>query len=119
MNSAQNKEHSNRMHTTHSSLYGGLPDRDSPGQRPSDRDPPGQRPSDRDPPGQRPPELRPPWTEIPWKENGTRDRDPSRRNMGPGSQTGSGIMQRTPPHVARMTDMCKNFTLTQTSNLLR
>ena len=35
--------------------------------------------------------------------------------MGPGSQTGSGIMQRTLPHVDRMTDMCKNFTLAQTS----
>ena len=53
-------------------------------------------------PGQRPPpRLRPSWTETPWKEPGTRDRDP-RSNMGPGSQTRSDITPRPP--VNRMTD---------------
>ena len=36
----------------------------------------------------------------PQKEHGTRDR----RNMGPGSQTGSDIIQRPLPPVDRMTD---------------
>ena len=59
---------------------------------PPDRDPPGKRPSagQRPPPRQRPPE-------IPWKEHGARDRDPPRRNMGPGSETGSDFIQRPPP----------------------
>ena len=53
--------HSSRMRTTHTLLYGGLPDRDLPGQRPPwtetplDRDPWAEIPLDRDPPGQRPP----------------------------------------------------------------
>ena len=34
-----------------------------------------------------------PQTETPWKEHGTRDRDSPKRNMGPGSQTGSDIIQ--------------------------
>ena len=81
-------------------------DRDPPGQRPllwtetppMDRDPsPGQRtpwtetsPMDRDlPPGQRSPRQRPlPWTKTPL------DRD---------------------PHMNRITDKCKNITLSQTS----
>ena len=42
--------HSSRMRTARSLLYGGLPDRDTPGQRPLDRDSPGQEtPLDRDP----------------------------------------------------------------------
>ena len=64
-------------------------------------------------------------TETPWKETSmdrellqqeheTRDRAPiPRRNMGPGIQTGSDIIQRPPP-VDRMTDTCKNIPLPQT-----
>ena len=33
----------------------------------------------------------------------------------PGSQTGSDIIKRPLPPVDRMTDMCKNITLPQTS----
>ena len=48
--------------------------------------------------GQTPPRQRPSWQRPPWKEHGTRDRDRLRRNIGPGSQTGSDIIQRpTPP----------------------
>ena len=45
------------------------------------------------------PWQRPPWIETPprqrpsQKEHGTRDRDPHRRSMGPGSETGSDIMR--------------------------
>ena len=54
---------------------------------------------------------RPPQTETPLE----RDLPPHRRHMGPGSQTGSDIIQRTHPSpVNRMTDMCKNITLPQT-----
>ena len=35
-----------------------------------------------------------PWTETPWKEHGTKDRNPPGRNMGSGSQTGSNIIHR-------------------------
>ena len=39
----------------------------------------------------------PPSVQIhPQKEHGTRVRDPPGRNMGPGSQTGSDIIQRPP-----------------------
>ena len=42
--------------------------------------------------------------------------DTPRRNMGPGSQTGSDIIiQRPPPPVNRMTDTSKNITLPQTT----
>ena len=34
--------------------------------------------------------------------------------MGPDSQTGSDIIQRPPPPMDRMTEMCKNITLSQT-----
>ena len=39
-----------------------------------------------------------------------------RRNMGPGNQTGSDIMQRPLRLVDRITDMCKNITLPKTSS---
>ena len=64
---------------------------------------------------QRPFLDRDPWTETLRKEHGTRDRDPLRRNMGPGSQTGSDIIQRPPSVVDRMTDTSENITLLQTS----
>ena len=56
--------HSSRIRTAGSVSYGGLPDRDSPGQRPPDRDPmvkdpPDRDPLDRDSPGERPPGQRP------------------------------------------------------------
>ena len=62
----------------------------------------------------------PPWTETPaqrpslpdrdpWKEHWTRDRDPLERT-GPGSQTGSDIIQRLP---CGQTDTCKSITLPQ------
>ena len=51
--------------------------------------------------------------EAPWKERGTRDRDSLRRHMGPGSLTGSDILQRPPPHG--QTDTCESITLSQTS----
>ena len=106
---------------------------ETPWQRPHWTETPGQRPLDRDPFLDRVP-LPTPWTKTPWKEHGTRDRDPldpdptgqrpppaqrspsplpldrdtpgrnmrpetetPRRNMGQGSQTGSDIIQRTPP----------------------
>ena len=56
--------HSSRMRTARSLSYGGFPDRNSPGQRPSGQDLPGetpwtdtplQRPPYGDPPGQNPP----------------------------------------------------------------
>ena len=94
--------HFSRMRTTRSLLYEG--------QRPHGQRPPWTETEtpilDRDPPrGQRFP-----WTETslmdrnlspgqrptgqcpPRKEPGTRDRDPPGRNMGTGSQTGSGII---------------------------
>ena len=40
---------------------------------------------------------------------------PPGRNMGSGSQTGSDIIQRTPPPVNRITHKSKNITLLQTS----
>ena len=55
---------------------------------------------DRDPPRQKSPE------QIPL------DRDPPRRSMGPGSQTGSDIIQRPP---CEQTNTCENITLLQTS----
>ena len=114
-----------RQHT------GGLPDRDIPGQRPPwtetpqtenpwtethlDRDPtPLDRdltPLDRDlTPLDRDPQTRDPhpWTETPRQR-------PPRRNMGPGSQTGSDIQRPPPSPVDRMIDMCKSITLPQTS----
>ena len=57
---------------------------------PSDRDPLDKDPVDRDPP-------------------------PPGRNMGPGSQTGSDIMQRPLAPMGRITYMCKNITLLQVS----
>ena len=53
-------------------------------------------------------------TETPsWKEHGTKYRESPRRNMGPGSQTGSDIIQR---HlVNRMTHESKSITLPPTS----
>ena len=51
---------------------------------------------DRDSPGQRPPWTDTPWTDTPWTET-------PGRNMGPGSQTGNNIIQRSPLPVNRMT----------------
>ena len=81
-----------------------LPDRDPLDRTPSpmDRDP-----LDRDPPGQSPLDREP--LEETWDQ---RQRPPG-RNMGPGSQTGSDIIQR--PHVNRMTHVSKKITLPQTS----
>ena len=64
---------------------------------------------------QRPPPDRypSPIHRPPWKENGTRHREPPRRNMGPGSHTGSDIIQKPLP-LDRMTDTCKNINLPQT-----
>ena len=64
-----------------------------------------------------PPRQRPPGQRLPRhrEEHGTRDRDPSRRNMGRGSQTGSDIIQRTPSPMDRITDASENITLPQTS----
>ena len=94
--------HSNRMCTTRSlpsrgSLSWGLCQGD-----PLDRDPlmeHGTR--DRDPQKE--------------KEHRNRDRNPPGRTMGPGSQTGSDIIQRPPPPLDRMTDASKNITLPQIS----
>ena len=59
----------------------------------------------RDPSGQRPP----------WKEHGTRDRDPPKGSWDQ-TQREEVTSYRDPlPHVGRMTDMCKNVTLPQTS----
>ena len=81
------------MRTARSSPYrgslGSLPDRDHLDGHPSDRDPMDKDPLDRDP--------------------------PPGRNMGPGSQTGSDIMQRSLAPMGRITDMCKNITLLQVS----
>ena len=84
------------------------------------------------PPGQRPPRLRPPgqrpkWTTTPWTET-QMDKAPQtetprqrpqkrpletpRRNMWPGSQTGSDIIQR---HPCGQTDTCENITSPKTS----
>ena len=52
-----------------------------------------------------------PWNEIPLN----RDALPHRRNMGPGRQTRSDIIQRPPPPVNRMTHTNKNITMPQTS----
>ena len=63
-------------------------------------------PLDRDPSEPEPrwtetPRKETPWTETTWeettkKEHGTRDRDTPKRNIGPGSQTGSDIIQKPP-----------------------
>ena len=45
---------------------------------------------------------------------GTETPPPTRRNVGPGSQTGNDIIQRPPP-MYRMTDVSENITLPQTS----
>ena len=75
------------MHIARSSPYGGGVFV-GPGQRPPDRDPP-----DRDPPGQRPY----PWTETPPPEvTWDQAQRPLGWNMGPGSQTGSDLIQRPP-----------------------
>ena len=66
--------HSSRMRTARPLPYGGLPDRDPPGQRPLQTEtPPGRRPHGQRPPRQRPPDrdppdTDPPPTEIPWTE---------------------------------------------------
>ena len=71
-------------------------DRDHPGQRPHRQRHPGQRPPDRDPPTQRPLD-RDPWIETPMEGTWDQGQRPPRRNMGPGSKTGSDIIQRFPP----------------------
>ena len=65
-----------------------------------------------DHPGQKPPGRN--MGENPWKEHGTRDRELPRRNMGPNSQTGSDIIQRS---TCEQNDTYenKNNTLPQTS----
>ena len=63
-----------------------------PGQRP-----PRQRPLDKDP-LDRDPQTETLWTETPWTKT-------PGRNMGPGSQTESDIIQR-PPLVNRMSYTC-------------
>ena len=55
---------------------------------PLDKDPPRQRPLDKDPLG------RDPQTETP--RQGPPGQRPPGRNMGPGNQTGSDIIQRPP-----------------------
>ena len=65
-----------------------------------------------------------PWTETaqtetpldrsPLEEHWIRDRDPPGRDMGPGSQTGSDIIQRLPPPRG-LTTAFKNIALPQTS----
>ena len=100
------------MRTARSSLYGGIPDRDPhPDRDPLDRTPTGQRPPHWTetplPTGQRPLDRDPSRRRLPWTEN-------PRRNMRPGSQTRSNIIQ-TPSPVDRITDMCKTITLPQIS----
>ena len=73
---------------------------------PLDRDPLGQRPIGQRPHWTKTPGQRQPWTGGPWTET------PSRRNMGPGNQTGSDIILT---HGNKMTDTCENITLLQTS----
>ena len=74
--------------------------------------PPTETPLDRAPlPGQKAPLDRPLLDRGPRKEHGTRDRDPPRRNMRPGSQTGSDVIQRLP---CGQTNTCENITLPQT-----
>ena len=94
------KKHSSRMRTARSSSWGGV----SLTETPPDRDPPWtETPAlDRVPSGERPP----------GKEHETRNRDPPKRNMGPGSQTGGDSIQRPP---CEQTNTCKNSTLPQTS----
>ena len=92
--------HPSRMSTTNSLTE--TPRTETPWtEEPLDREPSGQKPPGQRPPRQKMPRQRSPWTEIPWtevpcRENGTRDRDPLRRNLGPGRQTGSDIMKRPP-----------------------
>ena len=87
----ETRKHSSRMHTVHSSPYRGslclgvslteTPlDRDPQDRDPLDRDPQTETHSDRELPGYR--KNMGPETETP------------RRNMRPGSQTGSDIIQR-------------------------
>ena len=80
------RKHSNRIHTARCLLYGGSLSGVSLTERPP--------PRDRDP------------LEGTWDH---RQRAPPRRSMGPGSQTGSDIIQT--PRVDRMTDTSENITL--------
>ena len=69
----ETRKHSSRMHT----------DRDPPDRDPLDRDT-----TDRDPLGQGTP-----WTETPLGRNMGPETETPRKNMGPGSQTGSDTTQ--------------------------
>ena len=103
-NLKKSKEAFSRMHTSRFSDSRGVSL-----QRPSldraslDRDPPytetscTETPLDRDPPGQRPPLGRnPPVETLPPQGTWFQRIPPHRRNIGPGSQTGSGIILRPP-----------------------
>ena len=73
---------------------------------------------DRDPLGQRPLRQRPSWTETPWTET-PRQRPPGLRPPE-GTWDQAARQEVTSyrdllPCVDRMTDMCKNITLPQTS----
>ena len=86
------------MHTTHSLLYrGGFPWTEIFQTDPLDRDCPDRDPLDR----------------SPLEEHWIRDKDPPGRDMGPGSQTGSDIIQRPPPRG--LTTAFENIALPQTS----
>ena len=64
----------------------------------------------------RPPLDPPMWApqdSFPLEEHGTRDLDPPGRDMGPGSQTGSDIIQRPPPRG--LTTAFENIALPQMS----
>ena len=104
-NLCRTRMHSNRMRSAHSlpnqgervSVQGGL----CPGGGSLSRDV-----NETPPEGTWDHRQRPPWKEHrtkdrrwdpPWKEHGSRDRDYPRRNMGPGSQRGSDIIQTPPP----------------------
>ena len=99
------------MYTTRSSLYGGVSVvGGSPWQRP---------PWTETLPGQRPPGQSHSWTETPWKEHGTRDRDPLEGTWEEGiwDQATKQEMAsyRGPSHLWTewLTHACENITLPQ------
>ena len=112
--------HSSRMHTARSLPYGGLPDRDPPGQIPYwTETPPAQRsPGQRYPEQGSPPGQRSPWTEIPPGQRFFLDRDPSfldrdlpgQRPLLPGQRP---PWTEIPLPVNRITDRYKNITFPQ------
>ena len=79
------------------------PRAETPRQRPHWTETPGQRPSlDRDPHcGQR----------LPWKEHGTRDRDPLSEGTWDQAAGQEVTSYKDPSPMDRLTDMCKTITL--------